>query len=180
MRFRRSEPLRSPTALGTMNARRVLLFLLPYSRRLGLILVTVSVAAALGVIPPLLVRAIVDDAIAGGDEILLLQLCAGVVGTALAIGLSGVLRAYLNTVVSQRIMYDLKLGMFSRLQSLSLRFFTESKTGELMSRLTSDIAGIETVISGTLVSVFKNILIFALVSNFCELTTARATSRKWT
>jgi ATP-binding cassette subfamily B protein len=144
-----------------MNARRVVRFLLPYWRRLSLILATVSVAAGLGIIPPLLVRAIVDDAIAGGDRGLLLKLSLGVVGAALAIGLTGVLRAYLNTVVSQRIMYDLKLAMFSRLQSLSLRFFTESRTGELMSRLTSDIAGIDNVISGTLVSVFQNVLILS-------------------
>jgi ATP-binding cassette, subfamily B, bacterial len=144
-----------------MNARRVVQFLLPYWRRLSLILVTVSVAAGLGIIPPLLVRAIVDDAIAGEDRTLLLQLSLGIVGAALAIGLTGVLRAYLNTVVSQRIMYDLKLAMFARLQSLSLRFFTESRTGELMSRLTSDITGIDNVISGTLVSVFQNVLILS-------------------
>ena len=69
------------------------------------------------------------------------------------------LRSYLNTVVSQRIMYDLKLRMFTRLQSLSLRFYTEARTGELMSRLTSDIAGIDTIISGTLVTVAQNFLI---------------------
>jgi ATP-binding cassette subfamily B protein len=73
----------------------------------------------------------------------------------------GVLRSYLNTVVSQRIMYDLKLEMFTRLQSLSLRFFTEARTGELMSRLTSDIAGIETVISGTLVAFLTNTLVLS-------------------
>ena len=144
-----------------MNARRVVRFLLPYWRRLTLILATVSVAALLGLIPPLLVRAIVDDAIAESDRTLLLQLSLGIVGAALSIGLAGVLRAHLNVVVSQRIMYDLKLSMFGRLQSLSLRFFTESRTGELMSRLTSDIAGIDNVISGTLVSVFQNVLILS-------------------
>jgi ATP-binding cassette subfamily B protein len=56
-------------------------------------------------------------------------------------------------------MYDLKLAMFSRLQSLSLRFFTESRTGELMSRLTSDITGIDNVIAGTLVTFVQNLLI---------------------
>jgi ATP-binding cassette, subfamily B, bacterial len=161
MRGRRSEPLKSETALGAMNARRVVRFLLPYWKRLSLILATVSVAAGLGIIPALLVRAIVDDAIPESDKPLLFQLSLGVVGAALAIGLTGVLRTYLNTVVSQRIMYDLKLAMFSRLQSLSLRFFTEARTGELMSRLTSDITGIDNVISGTLVSVFQNVLILS-------------------
>jgi ATP-binding cassette subfamily B protein len=112
---------------------------------LSLLLVVVAAAAVVGVIPPLLVLAIVDDAIGGRDKDLLLLLSLGVVGTALVIGLMGVLRSYLNTVVSQRIMYDLKLAMFTRLQALSLRFFTEARTGELMSRLTSDISGIENV-----------------------------------
>jgi ATP-binding cassette subfamily B protein len=161
MHFRRSEPLKSETALGALNGRRVARFLFPYWRRLSLLLVVVAAAAVVGVVPPLLVRAIVDDAIGGSDKGLLLQLSLGVVGTAVVIGLMGVLRSYLNTVVSQRIMYDLKLAMFTRLQALSLRFFTEARTGELMSRLTSDISGIENVISGTLVSVFQNTLILS-------------------
>jgi ATP-binding cassette subfamily B protein len=161
MRFRRSEPLKSETALDALNGRRVARFLFPYWRRLSLLLVVVAAAAMVGVIPPLLVRALIDDAIGDSDKGLLLQLSLGVLGTAVVIGLMGVLRSYLNTVVSQRIMYDLKLAMFTRLQALSLRFFTEARTGELMSRLTSDISGIENVISGTLVSVFQNTLILS-------------------
>ena len=161
MRFRRSEPLKSETALDALNGRRVARFLFPYWRRLSLLLVVVAAAAVVGVIPPLLVRALIDDAIGDSDKGLLLQLSLGVLGTAVVIGLMGVLRSYLNTVVSQRIMYDLKLAMFTRLQALSLRFFTEARTGELMSRLTSDISGIENVISGTLVSVFQNTLILS-------------------
>ena len=102
---------------------------------------------------------IIDSAIAGSDQSLLLWLSVGLFMAAVALGLIGVLRSYLNTVVSQRIMYDLKLRMFSRLQSLSLRFYTEARTGELMSRLTSDIAGIDTIVSGTLVTISQNVLI---------------------
>ena len=161
MRYRHSEPLKSETALGQVNARRIVGFLLPYKSRLFLIFLTVGVAAGLGIIPPLLVRAIVDSAIGGSSRSLLLLLSLGLLGAALATGLVGVLRSYLNTVVSQRIMYDLKLQMFSRLQSLSLRFFTEARTGELMSRLTSDITGVDNVVSGTLVSIFSNTLILS-------------------
>ena len=161
MRYRHAEPLKSTTALGHLNARRIFRFLVPYWRRLSLILVTVAVAAGLGVIPPLLVRSVVDTAIGEGDRSLLLVLSLALVGAALATGLVGVLRSYLNTVVSQRIMYDLKLALFTRLQSLSLRFFTEARTGDLMSRLTSDISGINDVVSGTLVSIFANVLILS-------------------
>ncbi|MEE8517899.1 MAG: ABC transporter ATP-binding protein, partial [Dehalococcoidia bacterium] len=152
---------KSETALGQINTSRIVGFLFPYWRRLLLIIGTVAVAAVLGLIPALLIRTIIDSAIAGSDRDLLGYLALGLVGAAVASGLVGVLRSYLNTVVSQRIMYDLKLKMFSRLQSLSLRFFTEARTGELMSRLTSDVAGIDTVISGTLVSVFSNTFILS-------------------
>ncbi|MEX2431592.1 MAG: ABC transporter ATP-binding protein [Dehalococcoidia bacterium] len=161
MYYRRTEAVRSVTAVGQMNIRRIVGFLTPYWRRLVLILVTVAVAALLGLLPPLLVGAIIDRAIGGTDRSLLVLLSLGLVGAALAGGLVGVLRSYLNTVVSQRIMYDLRLQMFGRLQSLSLRFFTESRTGELMSRLTSDVAGIDNVVSGTLVSIFSNVFILS-------------------
>ena len=162
MRFRgRPAPLPSQTALGSHNLRRTAGFLLPYWRLLAFLLAAVAVVAALGLAPPLLVRGIIDSAIDGADRKLLLWLSVGLLGAAVASGLVGVLRSYLNTLVSQRIMFDLKVAMFSRLQAQSLQFFTRSRTGELMSRLTSDINGIDTVISGTMVSVFQNVLILS-------------------
>ena len=159
MRSHRTAPLTSETALGGVNVRRIAGFLGPYWPRLALILLTVALAALLGLAPPLLIRGVIDSAIAGSDRSLLLWLSAGILAAALALGLVGVLRSYLNTVVSQRIMYHLKLRMFSRLQSLSLRFYTEARTGELMSRLTGDIAGIDNIVSGTLVTIAQNALI---------------------
>ncbi len=155
----RVAPIRSQTALHKGNVRRISGFLAPYWSKLLLILATVAAAAFIGLAPPLLMRGIIDSAIAGADRSLLLWLSVSLFGAAVALGLIGVLRSYLNTVVSQRIMYDLKLRMFTRLQSLSLRFYTEARTGELMSRLTSDIAGIDTIISGTLVTISQNALI---------------------
>ncbi len=155
----RAAPINSQTALAKGNLWRIIGFLAPYWSRLLLILGTVAAAALAGLAPPLLIRAIIDSAIDGADRPLLLTLSTGLFSAAVVLGLIGVLRSYLNTVVSQRIMYDLKLRMFTRLQSLSLRFYTEARTGELMSRLTSDIQGIDTVISGALVTIFQNALI---------------------
>jgi ATP-binding cassette subfamily B protein len=155
----RPTPLRSATALGQMNLRRTVGFLAPYWPLLLLLLGAVGLNAALGLVAPLLVRGIIDDALAHGNARLLAWLAVGVAGAALASGLVGVARSYLNTLVSQRIMFDLRLRMFATLQRQSLRFFTESRTGELMSRLTSDINGIDTVVSGTMVSIFQNVLI---------------------
>ena len=161
MRVGRRESISSPTALSEHNLRRITGFLTPYWRQLLLIFATVALAAGVGVVPPLLTRAIIDSAIDGADRQLLAGLALAFAGAALAMGLVGVLRSYLNTLVSQRIMHSLKLRMFTRLQSLSLRFFTEARTGEMMSRLTSDVAGIDSVISGTLVSIVSNVLILS-------------------
>ncbi len=157
----RAAPIQSPTALRKGNLRRILGFLAPYWQRLLLILATVAAAAAAGLAPPLLVRGIIDSAIEQNNPQLLLLLSAALFAAAVLLGLIGVLRSYLGAIVSQRIMYDLKLRMFARLQSLSLRFYTQSRTGELMSRLTSDIAGIDAVVSGTLVTISQNALILA-------------------
>jgi ATP-binding cassette subfamily B protein len=159
MRWGRTQQISSPTAIRSVNLLRVVGFLSPYRRRFLLILLTVTLAALLGLIPPLVVGSIIDNAIAGADRSLLLRLAVALVVIAIASGLVGVLRSYLNTTVSQRIMYDLKIRMYRRLQSLSLKFYTDHQTGELMSRLTSDIAGIDNIISGTLVSIISNILI---------------------
>ena len=96
--------------------------------------------------PPLIVRRIIDGAIGGLDRALLTWLTLAAVAVA---------------VVSQRIMYDLKALDYQRLQSLSLPFFTSNRTGEMISRLTSDIAGIDNVISGTLVSIVSNLITLA-------------------
>ncbi|MBM3939661.1 MAG: ABC transporter ATP-binding protein [SAR202 cluster bacterium] len=158
-RPRGSEVISSATAMSGANLWRIWGFLRPYWPSLLLILAAVGVAAGLGLIPPLLVRPIIDRAIAGADRDLLAWLAGGLIAAALAAGFVGVLRSYLNTLVSQRIMFDLRMQMYTRLQAQSLRFFTEARTGELMARLTSDVAGIDTVISGTLVSILSNTLI---------------------
>ena len=160
-RGRRPAEVTSNTAATPVNLLRVVGFLAPYWRRFILILGAVAVGALLGLASPLLVRSIIDNAIAGSDRRLLGWLAGGLVTAAVASGLVGVLRSYLNVVVSQRIMYDLKVRMYRRLQSLSLKFFTEHQTGELMSRLTSDISGIDNVISGTLVTIVSNVFILA-------------------
>ena len=155
----RGESPRSPTAVSVVNLRRVVGFLTPYRVRFALILATVGVEALLGLAPALLIRTIIDSAIGGGERGLLAVLSGALVAAAAASGLVGVLRSYLNTVVSQRIMFDLKVGTFRRLQSLSLRWFTNNRTGEVMSRLTSDISGINDVISGTLISIISNVIV---------------------
>ena len=156
--FWHTERLKSTTALSSVNLRRIAGFLAPYWRQLAVLIAIVGVSAVIGVVPPLIVRSIIDSAIGGLDRTLLAWLAVASVAVTIGIGLLGVLQSYLNTVVSERMMYDLKVAIYERLQSLSLRFFTSTRTGEMISRLTSDISGIDNVISGSLVSVVSNVI----------------------
>lgn len=154
-----SERIKSETALSAVNLRRVVSFIAPYWRRLGLLVLIVGVSAALGVVPPLLLKRIIDAAIGQGNRDLLTGLVLGFVAITIASGLLSLLQTYINTVTSEKILYDLRVTIYQRLQALSLKFFTNTRTGEMVSRLTSDIDGVDNIISGTLVSVVSNLII---------------------
>lgn len=154
----RGGEVRSPTAIGRVNLGRVAAFFSPYKRHMAVLFAVVVCVSLLGLIPPLLIRYILDDAIGGRRPDLLTALTLATVGVIVLAGLLGVLQSYLNTKLSQRIMFDLKTRMFTRLHGLSLEFFVSTKTGEMMSRLSSDVAGIDDVVSGTLVTVVSSVL----------------------
>ena len=148
----------SATALGVLNLRRIARLFRPYKgKNLG-ILACLSVTSVLGLVPALLIRTTLDSALPQHDMALLNLLILGMVAAAIAGGLVGVLQSYLNSMVSQGIMYDLRNQMYQRLQMMSLRFYTSTKTGEVMARITSDVGGIQGVISGTLVSAMSNVI----------------------
>ena len=157
--YRHREPLKSETAMSKMNIRRIAEFLLPFKGRIGLILVLVIISALLGIVPPIVIRGIIDGAIDGSNHGLLIALVVILIAVAVGAGLVGVLQGYCNTTLSQGIMYNVKTLMYQRLHALSMRFYTDSRTGELMSRLTGDIAGIDNVVSGTLVSLVSNVVV---------------------
>ncbi|MBI4201816.1 MAG: ABC transporter ATP-binding protein [Chloroflexi bacterium] len=135
---------------------RALGYLLPYWFPFLFILLCVLAIAGIGVLPPLLVRHIIDEAIPEKHLSLLYILAAAIVGIALVNGLLGVLQSYLNNMVSQRIMYDLRNELYTHLQGLSLRFFTANRTGEIMSRLNNDVAGIQNTVTSSLLSIISD------------------------
>lgn len=155
------ERIKSDTALGKVNLRRVLRFLKPYAPGLLALVVVVGIAAGAGVVPPLLVGKIIDSGIGGHDRAWLTWLVVASLGVTVGIGLLSVLQSYANILVSERIVYDLRVATYQRLQSLSLKFFTNTKTGEMVSRLTSDINGVDNAVSGNLVSLVSNTITIA-------------------
>ena len=136
--------------------RRIARYLLPEWKASALILGCILVAALLGLVPPILVRELVDDAIPHGNGRLLDWLIVGMIGAPLIGGLIGVWQNHLVTQMSQGVMFDLRDEMYGRLLRQSLRFFTNTKSGEILSCLQNDVGGVQGVVSGTLVSLVLN------------------------
>jgi ATP-binding cassette, subfamily B, bacterial len=148
-------PRRLP-AVARQDLRRILGYFRPYWPTWVLILVCIAAAGLLGLLPPLLIKTIIDRAIPERDGLLLNLLALGMVLVPSIAGLVGVGQNYLNTRVGQAVMFDLRNDLYRNLQRQSLRFFTTARTGELMSRLTNDVADVQETITGTVVSIVTN------------------------
>lgn len=136
---------------------RIVGYFRPYARSWLLILLCIAASASLNLVPPLLVREIIDVALPNRDVTLLVLAVTGSVLAGLLARLIGVGQSSINVRIGQGVMFDLRNELYRHLQKQSIRFFTESKTGELMSRVTNDVGGIEGVVTGTIVSVVTNV-----------------------
>jgi ATP-binding cassette subfamily B protein len=157
-REQRSVPPQHPGA----TVSRALGYLSPYLPTTFIIAVCLIAVAALGSVPPLLIREIIDTALPDGNRGLLNLLAVSMVVVPLGSGLVNVLQNYLNASVSQRIMFDIRNQLYNHLQGLSLRFFTSSRTGEIMSRVTDDVAAIQNTVTGSLISIASNFFTVAI------------------
>ena len=150
-------PLKIDRTLG----RRLQGYLRPYTRQGVGIFGCVCLSSILGVAPPQIVRFIIDIAIPTKD-LLLLSLLAGVmVALPFLTGLIIVLQNYLTIEVGQGLMYDLRNALYRHLQKLSLRFYTKTRSGEIIARISNDVGAIREVIRGTFVQVLTNVLTVA-------------------
>jgi ATP-binding cassette subfamily B protein len=141
--------------------RRVAGLFRPYRGRVALVFVLIVVTSVLGVVNPLLTKAVFDKALfpPGGDGpnyTLLYELVAVMIAVPILAAGIGVIQTYLTTVVGQRVMQDLRNRLYDHLQSMSLRFFTATRTGELQSRLQNDVGGVQNVVTNTASSVLSN------------------------
>jgi len=127
------------------------------------VLVMILVTAGLGVAPSLLTKVVFDRALfpaSGHRNLHLLYILVGVmVAIPLVAAVISVAQTYLTTVVGQRVMQDLRNRLYEHLQSMSLRFFTGTRTGELQSRLQNDVGGVQNVVTNTASSVLSNVVI---------------------
>ncbi|MGP5726663.1 ABC transporter ATP-binding protein [Arthrobacter rhombi] len=148
---------RSQLARRPVSLRRVAALFAPHRRMITLLMLLISMASVAGLAQPFLIRAIIDDAIPNGNIPLLAWLTGAMVVIAAITALIGVVQTWMATDMGQRVMHTLRTGMFTHLQAQSLAFFTRTRGGEIQSRLTSDIAGMQSVVTTTATSIATNL-----------------------
>jgi ATP-binding cassette, subfamily B, bacterial len=144
--------------IGWPLIKRVARYGRPYARGIAVMLAIILVITLLSLVPPLLTRTLIDQVLPQRDYARLNLLALGMIGIPVVTGLLGVAQRYLSANIGEGVIYDLRVALFSHLQRMSLRFFTNTKTGELMSRLNNDIIGAQQAISGTIVDLLTNII----------------------
>ncbi len=147
-----------PPERRAQTVRRILGFFRPYQVSVYLVLVTIVITSLLGLVNPLLLKQIIDVAIPSQDLRLLTVYVLLMIIVPIISGLIGVGQSYLNNVVGQHVMQDLRNALYAHLQRMPLRFFTETRTGEIQSRLSNDVGGIQSVVTDTASSTFANLV----------------------
>jgi ATP-binding cassette subfamily B protein len=156
--FMRHDPERDKPKVSGALIRRVMGYARPYKWHIVAMLATIIVISSLSVVPPLLYRHLIDVVIPAGDGAGLAWIVLWMVLVPLVSGLVGVLQRFLNSRVGEGVIYDLRRSLFEHLQRMSLRFFTHTRTGELMSRLNNDVVGAQRAVSGTVVDIVSNVI----------------------
>ncbi len=130
----------------------------PYWGQAMLMLVAILIVSLLGLIPPLLIRDLIDNALPARDIARLNLLALGMILVPLLSGLIGVGQRYLGANIGEGIIAYLRQALYAHMQRMSLRFFTHTKTGELMSRLNNDVVGAQRAVTGTFIDIITNIV----------------------
>ena len=148
--------------------KRVFSYLKPYWKQFALVLVCIALSSVFGLLPSILTGKIIDEGLIGQNLRLLITYIVASLGVTLLSNLIGVGESYINTWIAQHITFDMRNQMFRHLQKMSQRFFTSNNQGDIITRMTSDIGGVESVITNTFKSILSNTitLVFALAAMF--------------
>ena len=128
----------------------------PYWRALALMMAAIAVTSLIGLIPPLLYRDLIDNVLPNHDVSRLNWLALGMIGIPIVSGLIGVGQRYLSARIGEGVICDLRQTMYNHLQRMSLRFFTHTKSGEIVSRFSSDVVGAQSAVTSTLPDIVTN------------------------
>ena len=139
--------------------RRILAFFRPYRPQIAVVLVAIIATSLIGLANPYLLKLLIDEAIPERDFVKLNLFVGLMIVLPIVTGLIGVGQAYLNNVIGQNVMQDLRGALYAHLQRMPLRFFTETRTGEIQSRLANDVGGVQSVVTDTASSVTSNLAV---------------------
>ena len=148
--------------------KRVFSYLKPYSRHLILVLACIALASFFTLLPSILTGKIIDEGLVKLDLRALVKYIALSLAVTLGANLIRVAESYINTWIAQHITYDMRNQMYAHLQKMSQRFFTTNNQGDIITRMTSDIDGVQQVIASTFTNILSNAitLVIAMVAMF--------------
>ncbi len=150
---------RVPPERRAQTVRRVVAFFEPYRPQVSVVLVAIVITSLLGLVNPILLKLLIDDAIPNLDFSRLNLYVGLMIAMPITNGLIGVGQAYISNVVGQNVMADLRGALYGHLQRMPLRFFTATRTGEIQSRLANDVGGVQNVVTDTFSSVTSNVIV---------------------
>ena len=139
--------------------RRIVAFFKPYRLQVAVVLVAILATSLVGLVNPILLKLLIDIALPNRDFFLLNLFVGLMIVLPIVTGLIGLGQSYLNNVIGQHVMQDLRTALYTHLQKMPLRFFTETRTGEIQSRLANDVGGVQSVVTDTAASLTSNIAI---------------------
>ena len=143
--------------------KRVLAYAQPYKREIIGMLATILITTLIGLLTPLIFRDLIDNVLtpggeAYGDSQRLNLLALAMVLIPIVSGILRVIQRQFNATVGEGVIYDLRVSLYRHLQRMSLRFFTNTKTGELMSRLNNDVVGAQSAVNDTIINIITNVI----------------------
>jgi ATP-binding cassette, subfamily B, bacterial len=157
MRKGRKDPpaLMDPTR--ERDRGRILRLFRPYRKRLGIVLAMIVVSSGISMLSPFLLKQALDVGIFKHDNTVLTETVLGMIAVAFVSQAMSVWQTYISNVVGQKVMHDLRSAVYRRLQKMSLAFFTRTRTGEVQSRISNDIGGLDSVITTTATTIASNV-----------------------
>ena len=162
-----SAPSEPPSGEARSLVPRVARLFLPYRSQVSVVVLLILTTSVVGVVNPRLIQVVFDDGLGLASDsmapnIRLLWILGGVmIGIAAVNAALGIIQTYMTNKVGQYVMRDLRDAVYVHLQGMSLRFFTSTRTGEIQSRVSNDVGGIQSVVTNTLSDTIANIAILA-------------------
>lgn len=150
--------------------KRMFSYLVPYWKQLIVSVLAIIISSVFGVFPTILTGRIIDEELLEQDMPVLIRLIGLSFGVLIIANLISVVESYVNVWMAENITFDMRNKMYSHLQRMSHRFFTTSKQGDIITRMTSDIGGVQSVLTGTWTSILQNFatLTVALVTMYTK------------